>query len=196
MKKFISILLCMGMIVGMFSVMSFADEAEIKTLDRVDITITNSEVYCDVSAYDCIIQWESSPRYICYSRRLEKEQDGKWGEDIYGEKSIGTGTFRWKFTLDEYDYSEDTQSRVVPGTTQVFIDGADCGTVDAGFFAYSEPFEVTESDKAPEPVIIDEIRVEGFKEPKAGEAPVSLEDMTINWDVVNEFFDTYGNISI
>ena len=135
MKKIISIMLCICMVSGMFSVMAFADEARNNALDRIDITVTYSEVYCDIPAIYCRIQLESSPRYICNYRQLEKKMDGEWSRDIYGEESIGTGTFRWKFALDQYAYSDEPVTRVVPGTTQVFIDGADCGTVDGGFYA-------------------------------------------------------------
>ena len=202
MKKFISILLCMGIIIGMFSVMSFADDAEINSVDRIDITIIDSEVYCDIPAYKCFLRTELSPRYIGYSISLEKEQGGKWSRDIYNEESIGTGNFRWRFYLSEYYYPEEKETRIVPGTTQVFIDGAECGTVDNNFSAYSEPFEITEDDKCPEPIVIDEIKIEGFKEPTVGEAVCpdgmkavcpGLEDHKLWWSYSIREYDTKGN---
>ena len=178
MKKIISVFLSICIVLGVCGVSAFAQEdGTAKTVDKVEITVTASEFYSDIIAYDCIYWVNCDPYEFLNGMSLQKNIDGEWKTlNFYDSEPIGAGTFRIMFYLDDYEYDS---GKVEPGVTHLYIDGVDCGAVDEDYRAYSQTFELTEDDKLPEPQIIDEILVEGFKTPAAGEKRQYAEDLKI-----------------
>ena len=78
MKKIISVLLCVCMLSGVFGVFAFAQDAETEALERIDITVTQNEVYCDLPAYNCIFRRDTTPEDLYTYAWLQKNIDGEW----------------------------------------------------------------------------------------------------------------------
>ena len=143
-------------------------------IEKVELNIYINRVYADVPLRSCLIEG-SVPKNSVYnfSETLQKNINGKWTENFvknYNDEIIGAGKYRWKVKFDvEWNYSE--KYKTAPDVTKAYIDGKSYGTLDSDCAVYTNPFEITEKDKRPETVVIKELRVDGFKEPKVGEIP-------------------------
>ena len=144
------------------------------SIEKVELNIYINRVYADVPLRSCLIEG-SVPKNSVYSfsETLQKNINGKWTENFVKDnfdEEIGTGKYRWKVKFDvEWNYSE--KYKTAPDVTKAYIDGKSYGTLDSDCAVYTNPFEITEKDKRPEPTVIKEIRIDGFKEPKVGEIP-------------------------